>query len=192
MSVVSTRTRPDSWQAARDLVKERGCDRREEPFMLASGKESRDYIDGKHAVDDGNKLVLVAKAVVDLAEAEGIEFDAVGGLTMGADPLAIAISIVAQKNWFSVRKMRKERGRNQWIEGTRFHGRNMRVLVVDDVVSTGGSILEACDHVEEEGGTVTGVIPMVDRGETAAKRFADRGIRYCPLMNYADLDIEPV
>ncbi len=186
------RTRPDSWQAARDLVKERGYDRSDQPFILASGKESHDYIDGKYAVDHGDRLVLVAKAVVDLAEAEGIEFEAVGGLTMGADPLAIAISIVAHKNWFSVRKARKERGRNQWIEGTRFRGRNMRVLLVDDVVSTGCSILEACIHVEEEGGIVTGVIPMVDRAEAAAKLFADRGIHYFPLMNYADLGIEPV
>jgi orotate phosphoribosyltransferase len=191
MSVVSTRT--DSWQAARDLVKERGYDRRAEPFMLASGKRSRDYIDGKYAVDHGDRLVLVAQAVVELADATGIQFDAVGGLTMGADPLAIAISIVAHKHWFSVRKMRKARGRNQWIEGTRFNdGEKLRVLLVDDVVSTGGSIIEAYKHVDEEGGIVTGVIPMVDRGEAAAKLFADRGIPYFPLMDYTDLGIEPV
>ena len=189
---MSTRPRPDSWQAARDLVKQRGYNRREEPFTLASGQQSRDYIDGKYAVDHGDNLVLVAKAVAELAEANGIQFDAVGGLTMGADPLAIAVSIVAHKYWFSVRKTRKERGRNQWVEGTRFDGQNLRVLLVDDVVSTGGSVLQAYEHVTAEGGVVTGVIPMVDRGEAAAKLFADHGIPYVPLMTYADLGIEPL
>jgi orotate phosphoribosyltransferase len=190
MSVVKTRL--DSWQAARDLVKKRGHQRREEPFMLASGKQSHDYIDGKYAVAHGDNLVVVATAVVDLAEAHGIEFDAVGGLTMGSDALAIAISIVAHKCWFSVRKLRKERGRDQWIEGARFEGEQMRVLLVDDVVTTGGSIMEAHDRVKEAGGVIVGVIPMVDRGDAAAKLFADRGVAYIPLMDYTDLGIDPV
>jgi orotate phosphoribosyltransferase len=147
MAVV--RTHSDSWQAARDLVKERGHERRDKPFLLASGKQSRDYIDAKYAVDHGDRLVVVAMAVVDLAEASEIAFDAVGGLTMGSDPLAIAISIVAHKHWFSVRKLRKERGRDQWIEGARFDGEKMRVLLVDDVVTTGGSIVEAYDRESE-------------------------------------------
>jgi orotate phosphoribosyltransferase len=190
MSVVTTR--PDSWQAARDLVKERGCERKEEPFTLASGKQSHDYIDGKYAVNHGDNLALVAKAIADLAEANGIEFDAVGGLTMGADALAIAISLVAHKQWFSVRKARKERGRNQWIEGTRFDDGKMRALLVEDVVSTGGSIFEAYRRVQEAGGVVTGVIPMVDRGDSAVKLFAGHGVPYIPLMDYRDLGIDPV
>ncbi len=186
-------TRPDSWHAARDLVKARGYERRDESFMLASGKQSHDYIDAKYAVDHGDRLVVVASAVVDLAEANGIEFDAVGGLTMGADPLAIAIAIVARKHWFSVRKARKERGRNQWVEGTRFvAGDRTRALLVDDVVSTGGSIMEAYNHVLDQGGVVTGVIPMVDRGDRAEKLFAERGVPYIPLITYTDLGIDPV
>jgi orotate phosphoribosyltransferase len=190
MSVVITR--PGSWQAARDLVQKRGYVRQEEPFTLASGGQSYDYIDGKYAVDHGDNLAVVARAVADLADANGIEFDAVGGLTMGADALAVAISIVAHKRWFSVRKARKERGRNQWIEGTRFGDEEMRVLLVDDVVSTGGSVFEAYRHVEDQGGIVAGVIPMVDRGYTGAELFADRGVPYIPLMDYHDLGIEPV
>ncbi|OBA64695.1 orotate phosphoribosyltransferase [Mycobacterium sp. 1100029.7] len=187
------RTRPSSWQAAFDLVKSRGYQRRDEPFMLASGQMSHDYIDGKFAVDYGDNLVLVATAVVDLAATEGIQFDAVGGLTMGADPLAIAVSIVAHKRWFSVRKQRKERGRNQWIEGTRFEqGAKTRVLLVDDVVTSGGSIMQAYEHVHDDGGIVTGVIPMVDRGVIATKLFADKGIPYLPLITYEELGIAPV
>jgi len=191
MSMV--RTRPSSWQAAFDLVKSRGYQRRDEPFTLASGQMSHDYIDGKFAVDYGDNLTLVATAVIDLAAVEGIRFDAVGGLTMGADPLAIAIAIVGHKRWFSVRKQRKERGRNQWIEGTRFeHEGETRVLLVDDVVSTGASIMQAYDHVSDDGGIVAGVIPMVDRGDVAAKLFADAGVPYRPLITYGDLGIDPV
>jgi orotate phosphoribosyltransferase len=187
------RTRPSSWQAAFDLVKSRGYQRRDEPFTLASGQMSHDYIDGKFAVDYGDNLTLVATAVIDLAAVEGIRFDAVGGLTMGADPLAIAIAIVGHKRWFSVRKQRKERGRNQWIEGTRFeHEGETRVLLVDDVVSTGASIMQAYDHVSDDGGIVAGVIPMVDRGDVAAKLFADAGVPYRPLITYGDLGIDPV
>lgn len=184
--------RPDSWQAARDLVKQRGYQRQDEPFTLASGRQSHDYIDGKYAVSHGEDLALVARAVADLAEANGIEFDAVGGLTMGADALAIAIAVVAGKRWFSVRKERKERGRNQWIEGARFGDATIRVLLVDDVVSTGGSVLTAYRRVTDQGGVVTGVIPMVDRGDAAAKLFVDRGVPYIPLMTYRDLGIDPL
>ncbi|MCG5433058.1 orotate phosphoribosyltransferase [Mycobacterium sp. MYCO198283] len=183
--------RSDSWQAAFELVKNRGYERRDEPFALASGQLSHDYIDGKYAVDHGDNLVLVARAVVELAADHEIAFEAVGGLTMGADPLAIAVSIVGHKRWFSVRKARKERGRNQWIEGTRFE-QGTKVLLVDDVVSTGGSILDAFDHAEADGATVVGVIPMVDRGDAATKLFANKGVPYVPLITYQDLAIEPV
>jgi orotate phosphoribosyltransferase len=185
------RIRPDSWQAAFDLVKDRGYEHREEPFRLASGQLSHDYIDGKYAVDAGDNLVLVAQAVSDLADAAGISYDAVGGLTMGADALAVAVSIVAHRRWFAVRKARKERGRNQWIEGTRITP-GTRVLLVDDVVSTGGSTKQAYDHVVEAGAVVSGVIPMVDRGDSAAELFTGLGVPYFPLIDYRDLGIEPV
>ena len=103
--------------------------------------------------------------------ANGIEFDAVGGLTMGADPLAHGVAMVTGKAWFSVRKEQKQRGREQWIEGTRLEP-GTRVLLVDDVISTGGSTEMAFDRVTAVGAVVTGVIPMVDRGDVAAKRFA--------------------
>jgi orotate phosphoribosyltransferase len=189
MSVVIAR--PESWQAARDLVKRRGYERRDQPFKLASGQESHDYIDGKRAVDHGDSLVQVAAAVVELARANDIKFDAVGGLTMGADPLAIAIAVVAHKHWFSVRKERKQRGRNQWIEGVRFEA-GTKVLLVDDVVSTGGSIVTAYDRAVDAGAIVTGVIPMVDRGDVARRKFDKLGVPYIPLITYSDLGIEPV
>lgn len=183
--------RPPTWQAAFDLIRTRGYEHREEPFRLASGQLSHDYIDGKYAVDTGERLTLVSRAVADLAAANGIEFDAVGGLTMGADPLAHGVAMVTGKAWFSVRKEQKSRGREQWIEGTRLQP-GTRVLLVDDVISTGGSTEIALERIAPLGVVVTGVIPMVDRGDIAAGRFARHGIPFHALVSYRDLGIEPV
>jgi orotate phosphoribosyltransferase len=186
-----TTERPDTWQAAFDLIRTRGYERREEPFKLASGQLSHDYIDGKFAVDTGERLSIVSHAVADLAAKHGIEFDAVGGLTMGADPLAHGVAMVTGKAWFSVRKEQKTRGREQWVEGTRLQP-GTRVLLVDDVISTGGSTELALERIAPLGVVVTGVIPMVDRGDVAAKRFAKRDVPFVALVTYRDLGIEPV
>jgi orotate phosphoribosyltransferase len=187
----SPNDRPESWQAAFDLIRTRGYEHREEPFRLASGQLSHDYIDGKYAIDTGERLTIVSRAVADLAVRSGIEFDAVGGLTMGADPLAHGIAMVTGSAWFSVRKEQKSRGREQWVEGTRLEP-GTRVLLVDDVISTGGSTETALDRITPLGVVVTGVIPMVDRGDVAAGRFAKRNIPFAALVTYRDLGIEPV
>jgi orotate phosphoribosyltransferase len=174
-----------------ELVKERGYERRDRPFKLASGQLSYDYIDGKYAVDTGERLALVSRAVTELAVAHDMEFTAVGGLTMGADALAHGIAMISGSAWFSVRKEPKPRGREQWIEGCRLTASD-RVLLVDDVVTMGGSILKAYDRVRATGSAVVGVIPMVDRGESGRQIFADRDVPYEPLMTYRDLGIEPV
>jgi len=183
--------RPDTWQAAFDLIMTRGYERREEPFTLASGQLSHDYIDGKNAIDTGGRLTVVSRAVADLAALRGIEFDAVGGLTMGADPLAHGIAMVTDTAWFSVRKEQKKRGREQWVEGHRLQP-GTRVLLVDDVISTGGSTEIALERIAPLGVVVTGVIPMVDRGDVAAARFARRGIPFAALVTYRDMGIEPI
>ena len=183
--------RPDTWQAAFDLIRTRAHERREEPFRLVSGQLSHDYIDGKYAIDNGERLSIVSRAVADLAQLNGIEFDAVGGLTMGADPLAHGVSMVTGAAWFSVRKEQKSRGREQWIEGTRIEP-GTRVLLVDDVISTGGSTRKAYDRVTAAGAVVTGVIPMVDRGDVAAELFGSLGVPFVALVTYRDLGIEPV
>ena len=183
--------RPESWQAAFDLIRTRGYEHREEPFRLASGQLSHDYVDGKNAIDTGSRLTTVSTAVVELAALHGIEFDAVGGLTMGADPLAHGIAMVADKAWFSVRKEQKTRGREQWVEGHRLQP-GTRVLLVDDVISTGGSTELALERIAPLGVEVVGVIPMVDRGDVATGRFAKRGVPFVALVTYRDLGIEPI
>jgi len=181
----------DLQRQAVELVRSRGYERRAEPFRLASGELSHDYVDGKHAVDSGESLMVVSRAVAELAAATGIDFNAVGGLTMGADALAIGVCIAAGCDWFSVRKEQKSRGHEQWVEGCRLDAQS-RVLLVEDVVSSGGSIQVAFKHVRDTGAVVAGVIPMVDRGELGAPWFAERGVPYVALMTYRDLGIEPV
>src|ERR1700676_1042111 len=154
-SATSPADRPDTWQAAFDLIRPAGYEHRAAPFKLASGQLSHDYIDGKFAVDTGERLALVSRAVADLAANHGIEFDAVGGLTMGADPLAHGVAMVTGKAWFSVRKEQKQCGREQWIEGTRLEP-GTRVLLVDDVISTGGSHAKAYDNIKAGGPGTTG------------------------------------
>lgn len=183
--------RPETWQKAFELIRDRGYEHRTEPFKLASGQLSHDYIDGKYAIDTGGRLTIVSRAIADLAAAKGIEFDAVGGLTMGADSIAIGVAMVTGKAWFSVRKEQKQRGREQWIEGTRLQP-GIRVMLVDDVISTGGSTEIAFERVVAAGAEVVGVIPMVDRGDAATKRFAKRNVPFAALVTYRDLGIEPV
>lgn len=171
-----------------DLVRKHGYVRREEPFRLASGQSSHDYVDGKRAVASGADLRIVAEEVL---AAAGATFDAVGGPTMGADPLAHAVAMICGCDWFSVRKESKGRGLNQWIEGCAL-GQGASVLLVDDVVTTGGSIFKAYDRVIDTGGVVVAAVTLVDRGDVAGPEFVDRGVPYSPLVTYRDLGIAPV
>jgi orotate phosphoribosyltransferase len=180
-----------AWDEALRLIMDYGHVRREEPFKLASGQYSHDYIDGKLAIDTGPRLHVVSTAMIELARRHNMHFTHVGGLTMGADPLAHGIAMVAGCGWFSVRKEPKPRGREQWIEGSQLNSQHL-VLLVDDVVTTGGSIKKAYDRVIETGAEVIGVIPMVDRGDVACRVFADLGVSYTPLVTYRDIGIEPV
>lgn len=162
-----------------------------EPIRLASGEMSRDFIDGKLAVDDPDDLDFVGAAMFDAASSTGIEFDAVGGLVLGAIPFTFAVAQAARCKWFMIRKEPKGRGTNRWIEGARIEP-GMRVMIVDDVVTTGGSIKDAHDHVVGEGGQVVFATTLVDRGDTATAYFKGVGVPYVPMLTYADLKIDPV
>jgi orotate phosphoribosyltransferase len=173
------------------LVREQGYERREQPFKLASGQLSHDYVDAKYAVRRGASLRLAADAILDVARRLTDGFTAVGGPTMGADALAVAVALAADCTWFFVRKEPKSRGREQWIEGERLSGAD-RVLLVEDVVTTGGSMITAYQRVVETGATVVAAVALVDRGDTAARRFAELGVPYGAVVTYADLGIDPV
>jgi len=172
-----------------EIVRERALIHLPEPVQLASGEMSKDFVDVKRGLARGEDLEVVCQAI--LEGAGDVDFDAVGGLTMGADQFAHVLAVLAKKEWFVVRKEPKGRGTNKLVEGAAV-GDGTRVLLVDDVVTTGGSIQKACEVIIGLGATVAGATTVVDRGDVAAAYFQDRGIPYFPLVTYRDLGIEPI
>lgn len=170
------------------LVRQTGYERRTEPFQLTSGGWSRDYVDGKFAVATGAALRRASQAVMDLVDTQ---FDAIGGPTMGADALAHGVAVLAGCSWFSVRKEPKGHGRGSWVEGARLTSGD-RVVIVEDVVSTGASLLRAVERVQELGVEVVAATALLDRSPSVAERFAAAGIAWMPLLTWSDLGIEPI
>jgi len=134
-------------------------------FTLASGKKSNFYIDCRKVTLHPEGARLIAKII--LEKIKGLKVDAVGGLTLGADPITASIVALSDLPGFIVRKKAKEHGTRQKIEGLIEPGWN--VLIVEDVATTGASALEAIRAVEDFGAKVVKVISVVDRQEGAAE-----------------------
>lgn len=173
------------------LVLERGTVRLDEPIELASGAFSKDFVDAKRALANGPDLVRACRAVIELVSGRDVQFDSVGGMTMGADMFAHVIAALTGTSWFVVRKQPKERGTRRQIEGEHLTPSH-RVLLVEDTVTTGGSCLDALDVVQATGATVVMATALVDRGDSASGRFSTRGVPYEPILRYEDLGIDPV
>ena len=175
------------------IVRERALRQFDEPKELASGELSRDFIDAKAGLSRGSDLRLACAVIADQVAAAGIEWDAVGGLTLGADQFAhgIVTHLADDHEWFVVRKQPKGRGTNQLVEGATL-GTGSRVLLVDDIVTTGGSAQKAHQHVVDTGATVVAAVTLVDRSDIAAGYFAEHDVPYLPVFTYRDLDIVPV
>lgn len=173
------------------IVLREGYLRLEEPVQLRSGQWSQDFIDGKRALARGEDLELACRYILERLESAGIDFDAAGGLTMGADHFSHGVALVGRKRWFVVRKQAKGRGTNRRVEGAEL-GPGVRVLLIDDVVSTGGSIKDAWQCVADTGAEIVAAVTLVDRGEVAAPFFAEAGVPYFPLLTYQDLGIVPI
>jgi orotate phosphoribosyltransferase len=173
------------------LVLERGYERRAEPFQLSSGGWSRDYVDMRRAVARGGDLETAARAVIARAGELGVEFDAIGGMTMGADPVAHAVALLSGREWFSVRKAVKSHGRQQRVEGAVL-APGRRVILFEDTVSTGGSILEAAEVVAGTGAQIVLACTLLDRGDDARRSFEAQGIDYEAILGYSDLGLEPL
>jgi len=138
-------------------------------FTLASGKKSDYYLDCRLTTLDAEGALLTGYCILELLDDMQIKPDAIGGLSMGADPLVTATGVVSaiEKRplpGFLVRKKAKEHGRQKQIEGIE-DPRGKKVVIVDDVCTTGGSTQEAIDAVEREGCDVIAVISLVDREE---------------------------
>ncbi len=165
-------------------------------FVLASGARSNHYFDCRLTTLDPEGAGLVGSIVSDLIreqeEQRGVQIDAVGGLTMGADPIALATGIASFQdrperpfNVFVVRKAPKSHGQTKLIEGNFAEGN--RVVVIDDVVTRGDSTLQAIDSVEKGGGHVEFVVVLVDREEGGRDKIEARGICVVSVFRKSDI-----
>ena len=157
--------------------------------VLSSGKEADYYVDLRRVTLDGEAAPVVGRVMLDVTE--GLDYDAVGGLTLGADPVAAAMLHAAaargrRLDAFVVRKAGKAHGLQRRIEGPDVTGR--RVLAVEDTSTTGGSVLTAVEALREAGAQVVGVATVVERG--AAPAIEAAGLRYVSAYTAADLGLE--
>jgi orotate phosphoribosyltransferase len=162
-------------------------------FTLASGKKATYYLDGKQVTLDPAGSLLVAEGMLDLL-ASGMMPAAVGGMSIGADPITSAIVTMSAVRGtpvlgFMVRKESKGHGTNQFIEGPVAPGQTC--VIVEDVVTTGGSSLKAIERVEAFGMKVVGVLAIIDRMEGGTEAFAQRGYPLSSLLTIRDFGIEP-
>ncbi|MHB1613346.1 MAG: orotate phosphoribosyltransferase [Actinomycetes bacterium] len=156
--------------------------------VLSSGRQVDYYVDLRRVTLDGQAAPLVGPVLLDLVA--DWEFDAVGGLTLGADPVATAMLHAAvqqgrQLDAFVVRKVDKAHGLQRRIEGPDVNGR--RVLAVEDTSTTGASVLAAVDALRQAGADVVGVAVVVDRGAGPAIQAA--GLAYRAAFTLADLGL---
>jgi orotate phosphoribosyltransferase len=164
-------------------------------FTLASGRSSHYYVDGRKVTLSAEGAVQVGAGVIEQLVSRP-EISAVGGLTMGADPIVGATLALAGEaglghlRGFLVRKETKTHGTGNLIEGPLEPGSTVAIL--DDVATTGGSSLQAAVAVEAIGCKVAVVIVVLDRLEGAAAAFAARGLHFHPLLTIRDLGVEPL
>ncbi len=156
--------------------------------VLSSGKEADYYVDLRRVTLDSVAAPLVGEVMLELTA--HLDFDAVGGLTLGADPVATAMLHAAAKQGrrldaFVVRKSEKAHGLQRRIEGPDVAGR--RVLAVEDTSTTGGSVLTAVEALQAEGAIVVGVAVIVDRG--AGVKIAETGLPYLAAYSLEDLGL---
>ena len=163
-------------------------------FTLASGRTSHYYVDGRKVTLSAGGAALIGAGVLERL-AQHPEVGAVGGLTMGADPIVGATLAMAglggsaELRGFLVRKEAKAHGTGSRVEGPLEPGSTVAIL--DDVATTGGSSLQAVDAVEAMGCRVAVVIVVLDRLEGAAAAFEARGLPFESLLTIRDLGVEP-
>lgn len=157
---------------------------------LSSGATADYYIDLRRITLDGHAAPLVGEVMLDLVE--GLDFDAVGGLTLGADPVAAAMLHASaargrRLDAFVVRKEGKAHGLQRRIEGPDVAGR--RVLAIEDTSTTGGSVLTAVQALREAGAEVVAVAVIADRDTGSAQAIAAQGLEYRYAFGRAELGV---
>lgn len=164
-------------------------------FTLASGRKSKWYCVGRDLTFRGDSIELVGHAIMDALEAKEKEigktltdFDAVGGIVVGAVPVAMAVASITGKNSFAVRKEAKGHGDGALIAGPLKPGQ--KVLIVEDTVTTGGSLIPSIEAVEAFGCTVVAVAALLDRGGVISEICNQRGLVFVSSITAPDLGFE--
>lgn len=158
-------------------------------FILASGRKSKYYFDSKLTTLEAEGSFLTAECFLDLIAKEGLKADAIGGMTLGADPIVSAVAAVSYERKrpmtaFIVRKEEKGHGTGKWIEGPVVAGQ--KVIMVDDVVTTGGSTLKAIEHAVDFGLEVVAVMALLDREEGGTEILTKR-FPFYPVLRRSDI-----
>ena len=165
------------WNKLKEIIKEKSYEKRK--VVLSSGLESDFYFDGKQTTLHAEGAYLTGKlffeAIKDIQDVEGV-----GGLTLGADPIATATSVASYLAGrpipaFIIRKEPKGHGTGAWLEGRKNFRPGSPVVIVEDVVTSGGSSLKAIRRAEEEGLRVLGVVTLVDREEGGRENIEKEG-----------------
>ena len=171
------------------LLKEKAYKRGK--VILTSGKESDFYIDCRPVTLHPEGAYLVGKLLFERLQKSSEMVQGVGGLTMGADPIATAVSLISYLEGkpipaFLIRKEPKKHGRGLWIEGINNLPEGTEVAIVEDVVTTGGSTMKAIERAREEGLRVTKVLALVDREEGGRENIKNQGYELESLFTRSD------
>ncbi len=161
-------------------------------FLLASGMWSDYYIDGKQTSLDPEGAYLIGRLLFAAVVQNPPLPQAIGGVTLGADPLVTATCVISYiegspLKGFIIRKTPKDHGTQRWIEGAESLHPGAEVVIVEDVLTTGGTVLSGVRHVQEEGFRVRAVCALIDRQEGAAQRLLNEGIHLTALFTKEDV-----
>ena len=150
-------------------------------FKLASGRTSDYYIDCRTTTLDARGAQLTGQVFLEEIRARGWKPDAIGGLTMGADPIVVAVAVTSGTlHGFLVRKAEKQHGMGRRIEG--FQEKGARVVIVDDVCTTGGSTIQAIEAAREFGFEIVGVMCLVEREEAGGRADVEKAASPAPFV----------
>jgi orotate phosphoribosyltransferase len=171
-----------------EILKERSV--RFGHFVLASGKESDFYVDGRQTTLDPEGAWIISEMILERLKPE---VKGIGGLTMGADPVACSVSAVSWNKGqpmpaFLIRKQPKGHGMKRCVEGRDRLPEGSEVCIVEDTTTTGGSLLEAIEKAQSEGLVVVQTLTVVDREEGATARLAQAGFELEALVRRSDLE----
>ena len=182
----------NEWKELLNIIRELSYEKRD--VVLASGKKSDFYIDVKQTALNSKGSYLIGQLLSELINSEFPKAVACGGITMGADPLSSSASVVSASKGktlhaFYIRKEPKAHGTGRWIEGTKNLPTGANVVILEDVVTTGGSTLKSCERAVEYGLNILGIVSMVDREEGGREAIEAAGYKFISVFTKTDIVI---